>query len=96
MRSNTTNITIPTVARRLLLTAAVLLGLASCSTDETVYDEDPIDGTAETDVGGVAVEDGTEGGLELDNGNVPGSTNDDDLDPFDEQLDLNTDDDTVE
>ncbi len=71
-------------ARKLTLASALLLGTVACSTDETVYDDDPIDGTADVTVGNVGVEDGSEGGLDLDNGNVPGSENDDDLDSVDE------------
>ncbi len=78
--------------RRLIVGCALAFGLAACSTPgEPANSGDPVSGTADVTVGNVGVEDGTEGGLDLDNGNVPGSENDQDLDPFDDENDLNTD-----
>lgn len=68
---------------RLAVTLAFGLGMIACSTDETVYDDDPIDGTADITVDSGGVDDGTDGGLDLDEGNVPGSDADDDLDSSD-------------
>ncbi len=77
--------------RRATAGALVVVGLAACSTPgEPAETGDPVPGTADVTVDDVEVEDGTEGGLDLDNGNVPGSESDQDLDPYDEQNDLNT------
>ncbi len=77
--------------RRAAAGALVVVGLAACSTPgEPAETGDPVPGTADVTVADVDVEDGTEGGLDLDNGNVPGSESDQDLDPYDEQNDLNT------
>lgn len=78
--------------RRAAAGAVVVAGLAACSTPgEPAETGDPVPGTADVTVDDVEVEDGTEGGLDLDNGNVPGTQSDQDLDPYDEQNDLNTD-----
>ncbi len=78
--------------RRATAGALVVVGLAACSTPgEPAETGDPVPGTADVTVDDVEVEDGTEGGLDLDNGNVPGTQSDQDLDPYDEQNDLNTD-----
>ncbi len=74
------------------LAVPITMAAAACPTPgEPAETGDPIDGTADVTISDVGVADGTEGGLDLDNGNVPGSQNDQDLDPYDEQLDLNTD-----
>ncbi len=70
------NLLTPIVAA---LAAAISVG---CSGSETTGPVDPVEGTAVTELDDVGVEDGTEGGLELDDGNVPGSANDDDLDAY--------------
>ena len=80
------------VAGALLFTGVAFFAVG-CSADDadTVYSETTDLGPADTSHDDVDVDDGTEGGLDLDNGNVENSTNDDDLDPFDEENDLNTD-----
>ncbi len=73
------------------LLAAVVVAATACSTPgEPAETGDPVPGTADIELDDVGVIDGTEGGIDLDNGNVPGSQNDQDLDPFDDENDLNT------
>lgn len=62
-----------------VMSTALILGAAGCSDDTTttVFDEDPIEGTLpdqqQMNAPANGVEQGTEGGLNLDSGNVPGS-----------------------
>lgn len=77
----------------LVAATGLALSMIGCSAEsaETNYPDDTQFGPVDTEISDVEVLDGTEDGLDLDNGNVPGSPNDDDLDPVDEDLGLNTD-----
>lgn len=70
----------------------VLTLLAACSTPgDPARSEDPIQGDLPSStISGAAnnVDDGTEAGIDLDNGNVPGSTNDEDLDEYTDDIDI--------
>lgn len=76
-----------------VLAAGLALFAIGCSPDDadTVYPDSTELGPADVELEDVGVTDLTEDGLDLDNGNVENSTNDDDLDPYDEENDLNTD-----
>ncbi len=74
--------------------AVAAVAVVGCSTSETTYPDEPFDGPVDIEIESDGVVDGSEGGLNLDNGNVEGSSSDEDLDPYDEQLGLNTDEST--
>lgn len=68
-----------TMVTQTLLAAVLALGAVACSDDTTttVYDDDPIEGTLpdreQINAPANGVEQGTENGLNLDSGNIPGS-----------------------
>lgn len=67
------------------LLVAMVFALAACGGVRTDENNFPSGTTPDVVSGGAdGVEDGTEGGLDLDNGNVPGSESDDDADEYDE------------
>ena len=81
----------PTSSSVVAVVALTFVSVGCSAEDaETIYPDDTEFGPADIEIDDVEVEDGTEGGLDLDNGNVEGSTSDAELDPFDEENDLNS------
>lgn len=74
------------------LVAGAMALFASCSTPgEPTFSGDPIEGDLPSStIFGAAdnVADASENGIELDNGNVPGSQNDQDLDEYTDDIDI--------